>query len=111
MELIPSPADDYLTKARYLRKIYRETAPSTITTERLHLIVNQAEQHERWEILRAEYEFLFGEPSRAGALERITTDAYSELHGLAGQVWDSKAQKWRNPDGSLSSEAPWWAGT
>lgn len=94
------PHDDYETKARALRALFRKHKPSHTITPRNHLILNQAEQDRQREIVLAEYQRLFGRTSWDLDLSRILKSVWTEELEMAGKWYDYGSQCWRNPDGS-----------
>ena len=78
MDYPPTRKDPHDRKARYLREVFRALAPATRVSPGEMLIVDKGGQAEAWAVVAAEYEALFGEPSSAGALERILSTCCSE---------------------------------
>ena len=94
------PDSPDIDKQRHLRALYRDNKPEQREVSPGKLVIDPAQQGEQWRIVSAEYERLYGEPSRGGMLEHILKSAWIEERELAGQVRDRATQAWLNPDGS-----------
>lgn len=88
------PSDPPDVKERHLRALYREHAPGGSINEFGKYVLDYAQAAEQRRIVRVEYERLYGEPTRDGALERILTNAWIEARELAGERYCHTAQKW-----------------
>lgn len=88
----PEPTDDYETKARHLRWLYRQNCGP-----------------DQYRIVRAEYDRLF--PEAEVRLDQILVNAWIEGRQLAGWTYDVGTQCWRRADGSpvLNDDGSEWA--
>lgn len=86
-------------KRRHLRALYRQHRPQAQTRGGLQ-IISQADTEAQWSVVQAEYEHLYGEPSRDGTLEHIIKDVWREERQLRGETYDYGRQAWVDRDGN-----------
>lgn len=92
------PSDSRDRKERHLRALFRAHAPGSSINCHGKFVIDFDQQNEQLRIVRAEYERLFGEPTRGGALESILCNVWIEARQLAGERYCYTCQRWIGPD-------------